>query len=100
MDRTVVLELHPTAEQRAMLRETLTQYTACFNAVCAEGFPAKISNGVELHNRTYYPLRAQYPDLPAQLVCSSRVKATESVKSALTWQVKQEQVYPRILARA
>jgi putative transposase len=83
-----------------MLRETLTQYTACFNAVCAEGFPAKISNGVELHNRTYYPLRAQYPDLPAQLVCSSRMKATEAVKSALTWQVKREQVYPRILARA
>src|SRR5262249_17993672 len=40
--------------------------------------PAQISNGVELHDRTYYPLRAQYPDLPAQLICSSRVKATEA----------------------
>src|SRR5215831_16593626 len=100
MDRTVVLELHPTAEQRIALCETLAQYTACFNAVCANGFPAQISNGVELHDRTYYPLRAQYPDLPAQLICSSRVKATEAVKSALTWQKKREQVYPRIVAQA
>jgi putative transposase len=100
MDRTVVLELHPTAEQQAALRDTLAQYTACFNAVCAEGFPAQISNGVELHKRTYYPLRAQYPNLPAQLVCSSRVKATEALKSALTWQRKREQAHPRIVAKA
>jgi hypothetical protein len=55
---------------------------------------------VELHNRTYYPLRAQYPNLPAQLVCSSRVKATEALKSALTWHKKREQAYPRIVAKA
>ncbi|HEY4385606.1 MAG TPA: hypothetical protein VGN34_14195, partial [Ktedonobacteraceae bacterium] len=28
-------------------------------------------------------MRHQYPDLPAQLVCAARVKATEAVKSAL-----------------
>src|SRR5262249_15899311 len=100
MDRTVVLELQPTAEQRAALRETLTKYTACFDAVCEEGFSAQISNGEDLHDRTYYTLRTQYPNLPAQLVCSSRVKATEAVKSALTWQKKREQAYPRIVAQA
>lgn len=95
-----MLELHPTAEQQPTLRETLAQYTACFNAVCSEGFPAQISNGVELHSRTYYPLRTQYPNLPAQLVCSSRVKATEAIKSALTWQKKREQAYPRVVVKA
>lgn len=40
-------------------------------------------NGVNLHHETYYPLRRQYPDLPAQLVVAARVRATESVKSAL-----------------
>jgi IS605 OrfB family transposase len=95
-----VLELHPTAEQQTALRETLAQYTACFNAVCAEGFPARISNGVDLHNRTYHSLRTQYPNLPAQLVCSSRVKATEAIKSALTWQKKREQAYPREVEKA
>ena len=82
------------------MRETMAQYTGCFNAVCAEGFPAQISNGVVLHNRTYYPLRAQYPNLPAQLVCSSRVKATEALKSALTWKRKREQAYPRLVLKA
>jgi IS605 OrfB family transposase len=53
-----------------------------------------------LHKRTYYPLRAQFPDLPAQLVCAARVKATEAVKSALTWKVKKEQAYPGKVAKA
>jgi IS605 OrfB family transposase len=55
---------------------------------------------VELHKHTYYPLRAQYPDLPAQLVCAARVKATEAVKSALTWQKKHAARYPKLVARA
>ncbi|GHO50885.1 hypothetical protein [Ktedonospora formicarum] len=38
---------------------------------------------MELHKRTYSDLRAQYPHLPAQLVCAARVKATEAMKSAL-----------------
>src|SRR5207248_2178227 len=58
------------------------------------------SNGVELHKQTYYPLRARFPDLPAQLVCAARVKATEAVKSALTWQKKHEQSYPKKVAQA
>lgn len=47
------------------------------------GFAQQCRNGVELHKQTYYELRARYPELPAQLVCASRVKATEAVKSAL-----------------
>ncbi len=55
---------------------------------------------MELHKRTYYPLRKQYPNLPAQLVCAARVKATETVKSALAWQKKHEQDYPKKVAKA
>ena len=32
-----------------------------------KGFLPGASLGVELHKRTYYDLRAQFPDLPAQL---------------------------------
>jgi putative transposase len=53
-----------------------------------------------LHKRTYYPLRAEYPDLPAQLVCAARVKATEAVKSALTWKIKKEKAYPKKVEKA
>jgi len=83
MDRTIVVQLKPTSEQAKILEHTLDEHTACFNAVASLGFTSKCSNGVELHKQTYYDLRAQYPRLPAQLVCAARVKATEAVKSAL-----------------
>src|SRR5713226_4550605 len=100
MDRTMIIQLKPTPEQAALLNRTLAEHTACFNAVAHEGFTTVCSNGVELHKRTYYPLRKQYPNLPAQLVCAARVKATETVKSALAWQKKHEQDYPKKVAKA
>jgi putative transposase len=84
MDRTVVLDINPTPEQATTLLATIGEYTACFNAVAREGYTSACFNGVELHKRTYYPLRTEHPTLPAQLVVSSRMKATEAVKSALT----------------
>src|SRR5579884_1829460 len=83
MDRTVIVQLKPTPEQGYALHCTMVQHTRCFNAVARLGFQSKCSNGVELHKQTYYDLRMQHPDLPAQLVCAARVKATEAVKSAL-----------------
>ncbi len=100
MERTVIVHLNPTPEQAHSLKATLEQYTACFNAVAKVGFTTDCSNGVELHKRTYYPLRAEYPDLPAQLVCSAHVKATEAVTSALTWKVKKEKAYPKRVEQA
>lgn len=100
MERTIKVPLTPTSEQAQSLSKTLEQHTACFNAVAHEGFTTGCRNGVELHKRTYYPLRREYPDLPAQLVCAARVKATEAVKSALTWKVKKEKAYPQKVAKA
>jgi len=96
----MIVQLNPTPEQASVLKTTLEHQTACFNAVAQEGFSTACSNGVELHKRTYYPLRTQFPDLPAQLVCAARVKATEAVKSALTWKTKKEQAYAKIVAKA
>jgi IS605 OrfB family transposase len=100
MDRTIVAQLKPTPDQARSLKTTLEQHTACFNAVAHEGFASRCSNGIELHKQTYYPLRAQFSDLPAQLVCAARVKATEAVKSALTWQKKHAARYPKLVAKA
>ncbi len=100
MDRTIVVQLKPTKEQACILQRTLAEHTACFNAVARLGFETGMRNGVELHKETYYPLRAQYPDLPAQLVCAARVKATEAVKSALTWRQKHVARYPTLVAKA
>jgi len=95
-----VVQLHPTSEQADILHRTLQEHTACFNAVTQVGFTDQCSNGIELHKATYYALRATYPDLPAQLVCAARVKATEAVKSALTWQKKHATRSPKLVAKA
>lgn len=92
MDRTIILQLQPNSEQAQLLQRTLHEHTDCFNAVAQEEFSTACSNGVELHKRTYYPLRATYPDLPAQLVCAARVRATEAVKSALDRRKKGRKV--------
>ena len=80
MDRTLLLQLNPTPEQAALLKRTLQEYTACFNEVAHVGFTTPCRNGTQLHKETYYPLRVLYPDLPSQLVCAARVKATEAVR--------------------
>lgn len=96
----MILQLHPNAEQTAILKRTLEEYTACFNEVARVGFTTHCRNGIALHKETYYPLRVLYPDLPSQLVCAARVKAMEAVKSALTWKAKHEKEYPKKVAKA
>ena len=100
MQRTIRFPLLPTAEQCDALLETIQQYTECFNAVAAYGWEHGEKNGVELHKATYYPLRASYPQLNSQLVISARSKATEAIKSALTWKIKKERAFPKTVAKA
>src|SRR5713226_1463030 len=84
MQRTVRLRLKPTCEQRAVLLETIRVSTVCFKAVAAYGWTHQQRNSVELHQATYYSLRAEHPTLPSQLVISSRMRAGEAITSALT----------------
>lgn len=92
MQRTIRLLLSPTVEQKGILLDTLSHHAVCFNAVARYGWEHGEKNGVELHKATYYPLRAEHPTLPAQLVCAARVKATEAVKSALVLKGKGRKV--------
>jgi IS605 OrfB family transposase len=83
MQRTIRIRLEPSPAQATALAETSRQFTAVFNAICAHGWRERLSNGVTLHHATYYPLKADYPDLVSDLHVQARVKATEAVKSAL-----------------
>ena len=83
MQRTIRIRLEPSPAQAQQLAQTTRQFTAVFNAVCAHGWREHISNGVKLHHATYFPLKADYPDLVSDLHVQARVKATEAVKSAL-----------------
>jgi len=99
MQRTIRFPLLSTPEQQSILLETMRQYTACFNTVAMYGWEKGLKNGIELHKATYYPLRAEYPQLPAQLVISARARAAEAVKSALSWKVKREREHQKKVAR-
>ncbi len=90
MDRTVRIQLHPTPEQAVLLNETLVQFTHAFNLVCRYGWNNQERNGVRLHHATYYESKAACPGLVSDILIQARVKATEAVKSALTWKAKKE----------
>jgi len=78
---TMILPLRMTAEAEQALLATMVQYTESFNRVCQTGWVLHRINGVEIHHLTYAS-ESEMTELPAQLVCSARVKATESIKSA------------------
>src|ERR1700737_2347354 len=84
VQRTVRLRLMPTTQQRVALLQTMRLATDCFNTVVAYGWKHEQRNSVRLHKATYYSLRAKHPSLPAQLVGSARMRAGESITSALT----------------
>jgi len=75
--RTIKLQLECSPDT---LKQTVELYTKAFNAVCSAGWEDKDCNGVSLHHKTYQAVR-EY--LPAQLAVSSRMKATEALKSVI-----------------
>ena len=77
------IKLQPTPEQAVILLTTLQQYKEAINQPLKYGFDNHCVSGVELHKATYYPLRKS-TQLPSQLICSARCKATEILKSIKT----------------
>src|SRR6516164_9152533 len=100
MDRTIKIQLHPTPEQATALQETLRQFTQAFNAVCSYGWQQHEKNGVRLHHATYRQTKAACPGLVSDLLIQARVKATEALKSALTWKAEHEASYAKHAAKA
>lgn len=100
MDRTVRIRLHPTPEQAIALQETLVQFTTAFNMVCRYGWQQHEKNGVKLHHAMYYETKAACPGLVSDHLIQARVKATEALKSAFTWESRHEANYTRKVAQA
>lgn len=64
----------------SVLLETMRQYSQSAQRVVDVGFEKYLWDKRKLHNLTYYKIREK-TQLPAQLVCSSRDKACETLKS-------------------
>ena len=65
----------------------LSNIRKLFNRIADIGWNKGIKNGVELHKLSYESERAK-TNLPSQLVCSARMKASECLKSAFALQKK------------
>ena len=63
------------------LIETMRQYSCSANKVVDFGWNIRTDNKRELHDLTYYKIREE-TQLPAQLVCSSRDRAVEVLKTS------------------
>ncbi len=74
LTRTIKIKLNIPIE---IIKPTVEVYTKAFNHVCRVGWDDSDSNGVSLHNKTYFHTR-EY--LPSQLAVSARMKATEAIK--------------------
>ncbi|MBU4406300.1 MAG: hypothetical protein KKB24_01810, partial [Candidatus Altiarchaeota archaeon] len=65
-----------------VLLETIRQYSNSAKYVVDVGYNTPVGKSkIKLHNATYREVRKQLPQLPAQLVISSRDKAYEMLNS-------------------
>jgi putative transposase len=92
VQRTVRLKLKPSAEQVQTLRETIAQFTAAYNHVCAKGWGLQNGNAYTLHRLTYRDCRNEQPELVADLHVQARQKAAEAVRSALALSKQRRKV--------
>jgi len=83
MIRTVKLRLQISPKE---ILPTIKAYTKAYNFVCQKGWKDNDRNGVSLHHKTYKKCRKY---LTADLTCSARTKAVESLKSVHTLQTKE-----------
>ncbi|HEY3231773.1 MAG TPA: transposase, partial [Roseiflexaceae bacterium] len=84
MQRTIRIQLHPSARQAAALAETSRQFTAAFNLFTRLGWDADVCNATKLHYLAYYAVRGALPDLNSNLTNTARAKAAEALRSAFT----------------
>lgn len=80
---TLTFKLPLQSDRISILESTAEQSRDSYNRVCEAGWQMDRLNGVELHKLTYTSERSA-TSLPSQLICSARVKATESIKGAKT----------------
>jgi IS605 OrfB family transposase len=99
MQRTLCLTLDPSADQAGVLRDISQVFTSAFNQVAEVGWREGIGNAIKLHHLTYYAVKAAHPTLVSDLIVQARVKAAESVRSAMALQKKGRKVsQPRSVA--
>lgn len=87
--RTIKLDLKVSPQNEAVLNNTISSYTDCFNHISAEGWSHNTSNKLNLHKQLYYTLKDTYFPKCSQLVISCLSKSSEALKSAFSLRSKR-----------
>jgi len=82
MQRTIRIQLKPSAYQANALAETSRQFTSAFNQAVRLGWEADVCNATKLHYLAYYAVKEAHPTLVSDLINQARVKAAEALRSA------------------
>ncbi len=86
------MSLDPSAAQFAILADTGRAFTSAFNQAAEIGWREGVGNATKLHYLAYYAIKAANPALVSDLINQARVKAAESLRSALALQKKGRKV--------
>jgi len=78
--RTVTLSLHPTADQRAALHDTMRAFNAACQYISDVAWDTQEFRRVPVHHLTYYEVRARF-GLPSQLAVRAIGVVTDSYKA-------------------
>ena len=76
MHRTITLHIEPDDR----LVKTIEMTNLATNDILKAGFENKVVNRLKLHHLTYYPIREEYPTIPASIVTTARDNASEMLK--------------------
>ena len=79
MKLTLKIKLLPTAEQAALLLETIRETNAVCNAISEVAWSKKVFNNFKLHHEVYHPYKATF-NLSSQMLIRSVAKVADAYK--------------------
>ncbi|MHA2097656.1 MAG: RNA-guided endonuclease InsQ/TnpB family protein [Candidatus Kariarchaeaceae archaeon] len=94
--RTFQTKLVVTQLQQQLLLETLNEYRNAASYALNWGYINKITSRVKIHHNTYKAIRKK-SNLPSQLVCASRNKATDVLLSLKRKKSRRKPGFHRLL---
>lgn len=93
MKRTISLKLILSKKESDALLKTQKRFAKGCNLIVSHAQENRCWNHVALHNKCYYEVRSQVPELGSQMVCNALRKVCTSYKAL---RIKKGQEVPKI----
>lgn len=81
---TVKLKILPSNNQILSIQKTMKLYAKAYNEIVSDMIMFNIKHKYDYHNKCYYDLRNEFPELPSQYIIRLIALGMESIKSIRT----------------